>query len=110
MSLGALDRLQRGEFRFPVAQDERFRIGKAADFADAKEVFVCGDFLMAVAGHYCLILFRFARKSIGSAPLLRRTLAIVAHALPNALDKADRRCKEIELRAQPVFKEALVAE
>src|SRR6266699_5949040 len=43
MAAGALDRLQHGEFGFPVAQDERFQIRQAADFADAVEFFLRGD-------------------------------------------------------------------
>src|SRR5712692_3623568 len=43
MAAGALDRLQHGEFAFPVTQNERFQRRQAADFADAVEFFLRGD-------------------------------------------------------------------
>src|SRR5260370_11444336 len=52
VTAGALDRLQHGEFRFPVPKDERFQIRQAADFADAVEFFLRGDLrCCAVAWH-----------------------------------------------------------
>src|ERR1700722_206007 len=39
MAAGALHRLQRGKFGFPVAQDEGLGRGEATDFADAKKRF-----------------------------------------------------------------------
>src|SRR6266851_4092623 len=43
MAAGALDRLQHGEFGFPVTQNERFQVRQAADFADAVGFFLRGD-------------------------------------------------------------------
>lgn len=39
MAAGALHRLQRGKFGFPVAQDEGLGRGEPADFADAEKRF-----------------------------------------------------------------------
>src|SRR5216684_2171840 len=43
MAAGTFDRLQHGEFGFPVTQNERFQVRQAADFADAVEFFLRGD-------------------------------------------------------------------
>src|SRR5207253_66112 len=91
-------------------QHESLRIGKAADFANAIQILVCGDFLMAVAGHYRLIVCRFAGKSIASAPPLGRMFLVVTRALPKTLDETDGRSEEIEMATQPIFQEELVAE
>src|SRR5216684_122871 len=40
---GAFQRLEHGEFGFPVTKDERFQVRQAADFADAVEFFLRGD-------------------------------------------------------------------
>src|SRR2546422_9733162 len=37
VAAGALDRLKHGELGFPVAEDERFQVRQAADFADRSE-------------------------------------------------------------------------
>src|SRR5438445_12743828 len=65
---------------------------------------------MAVRGHYGPILCRFAGKSIGSASLLRRTFPIITCALPKTLNETNGRSEEIEMLAQAVFEEALIAE
>src|SRR5260370_39618260 len=52
MAAGAFDRLEHGEFGFPVAQNERLQIREAAEFADAVEFFLRGDFrCCAVSWH-----------------------------------------------------------
>src|SRR5258708_32597787 len=50
MSAGALDRLQHGEFGFPVTQHERFEVREAADFANAVEFFLRGDLRCCAVG------------------------------------------------------------
>src|SRR6267378_678553 len=56
VAAGALDRFKHGEFGFPVAQDERFQIRQAADFADAVELFLRGDLRgCAVAWHFAFL-------------------------------------------------------
>src|SRR5207245_11192862 len=65
---------------------------------------------MAVRGHYGPILCRFARKSIGSASLLRGTFPIITCALPKTLNETNGRSEEIEMLAQAIFEEALIAE
>src|SRR5467141_4461890 len=56
VAAGALDRFKHGEFGFPVAQDERFQIRQAADFADAVEFFLRGDLrCCAVAWHLAFL-------------------------------------------------------
>src|SRR5579859_747094 len=42
MSGRTLDRLEHGEFAFPIAQDEGLEFGEAADFADAIELLLGG--------------------------------------------------------------------
>src|SRR5712691_1839890 len=64
VALGALHRLERGEFCLPIAQDKRFGRGQAADLADPEEAFCRkGRFGLAVTFHQALILFRFWRVS-----------------------------------------------
>ena len=43
MAAGTFDRLQHGEFSFPIAQNERFQVRQTADFAYAVEFFLRGD-------------------------------------------------------------------
>src|SRR5437899_8816405 len=43
MAAGALDGLQHGKLGFPVTQNERLEVRKAADFANAVESFLRGD-------------------------------------------------------------------
>src|SRR5947207_12584600 len=43
MAAGTLDRLQHGKLGFPVTQNERLEVRKAADFANAVEFFLRGD-------------------------------------------------------------------
>src|SRR5260370_21270167 len=103
-------RLQHGEFRFPITQTKGLGMGDAAYFADAIQILVGDDFLMAVSGHYGPILCRFARKSIRPPPLARRTVLIITSALSKTLDETNGRSEEIEATAQPILHEALVAE
>src|SRR5260370_24358270 len=110
MPFRTFHRLQHGEFRFPITQNKGLGIGDAAYFADAIQILVGDDFLMAVSGHYGPILCRFARKSIRPPPLARRTFLLITSALPNALDGTTERFEEIEVSAQTILQEALVAE
>src|SRR5260370_3036429 len=102
-------RLQHGEFRFPITQNKGLGIGDAAYFADAIQILVGDDFLMAVSGHYGPILCRFARKSIRPPPLARRTFLLITSALPKALDETNGRSEEIEVSAQTTLPQALLA-
>src|SRR5208282_3161336 len=51
VALRRFDRLEHGEFGFPEAEDERFRVGEAADVADAEEFFRLGSVLLRVCQH-----------------------------------------------------------
>ncbi len=111
VSLRALHRLQRGEFCFPVPQNKGLRIGDAADFADAIKILFCGDFLMAVSGHYRFYPMPICRQV---NPLCAAFAPDVpCHRAPRSRKRWIKRigdAKEIELLAQTVFQKALVAE
>jgi len=62
VSAGALDRLEHRELSFPVAEDERFQVRQAADFADAVEFFLRGDLRGCADAWHCAFLPEGGRR------------------------------------------------
>jgi len=120
MAAGAFDGLEHGKLGFPIAQNEWFQVRQAADFADAVEFFLRGRLrCCAVVWHRKVLPWgRRYRSSLrvidveGSVHPSRSesppVFALLAFA--HALDEADRRANVVELGAQLVFEEALIAE
>src|SRR5262249_31126415 len=68
MTAGTLDRLEHGEFGFPVTQNERLDRGDFADIADAVELTLCLG-RCAVARHFSCVPLKgrcdFSRLKVG---------------------------------------------
>ena len=66
MAARALHRLQSGEFRFPVTQNERLRSGQSADFADAEQILLGNRrCVLGRRSHLLDTFFRYRKPILG---------------------------------------------